>query len=142
MRLGESDEPLPAEEREYVRDIRAATTAVAKIDTYAQALARVLPHTVPLARALLEAAAEDPECAATWAELRERRASNMRLFARDLRATGELRGDLTDDQVADLVWTMNAPEYFELVTSRGLDAREYAHLVADVWKRTLLVSRP
>ena len=31
--------------------------------------------------------------------------------------------DLTDDDVADLVWSMNSPEYYLLVTGRGRDPR-------------------
>jgi hypothetical protein len=56
----------------------------------------------------------------------------MRLFAADLRNTGELRDDLDDDTVADPVWSMNAPEYFLLIRSRGWTP-EHAAMVRDVW---------
>ncbi len=62
----------------------------------------------------------------------------MQLFARDLRETGELRPDLTDDDVADLVWSTNSPEFYLLVTSRGRTSQQYAALVADLWTHTLL----
>lgn len=137
LELGEG-EAVPAEEREYVVAVRAAPTARAKIATYAEALGRLLPRTVPLADALRAAAADDPECRRTWEALNERRAANMLLFAADLRGTGELRDDLDDDEVARLVWSMNSAEYFTLVTSRGVDPQGYADLVADVWTRTLL----
>ena len=39
----------------------------------------------------------------------------MRLFARDLAATGELRPDLDVDEIADVVWSMNSAEYFTLL---------------------------
>ena len=64
----------------------------------------------------------------------------MLRFAADLRATGELRDDLTDRQVADLVWSMNSAEYFGLLAARGLTPQEYAEHVADVWCRTLLAA--
>lgn len=51
----------------------------------------------------------------------------------------ELRSDLTDDEGADLVWAMNSPQFFRLVTPRG---RDYAASVADVWTRTLLADPP
>ncbi|MDQ4095966.1 MAG: hypothetical protein M3174_07170 [Actinomycetota bacterium] len=42
------------------------------------------------------------------------------VFAADLRRTGQLRDDLPDDEVADIVWSMNAPEYWLLlVNERG-----------------------
>ena len=71
-----------------------------------------------------------------------RRAANMRLFVADLRATGELRADLTDDDAADLVWSLNSPEWFGLVTSRGRSPEQYAALLADVLLRTLLARPP
>ena len=49
--------------------------------------------------------------AAGRARLADRRAANMRLFAADLRSTGELRDDLADNEVADLVWSTNAAEF-------------------------------
>ena len=67
-----------------------------------------------------------------------KRADNMRLLAADLRATGRVRAELTDDDVAVLVWSMNAPEYFALLTDRGYTPQQYADLVADVWMRILL----
>jgi AcrR family transcriptional regulator len=138
MVLGGTDEPVPAEERDYVRAVRAAVGARAKIEVYAAALGRLLPETVPLADALRVAGMTDEACRSVWQGLTERRAANMRLFARDLRGTGELRADLSDDEVADLVWSMNGPEYYLLVASRGFGAGRYAALVADVWTRTLL----
>lgn len=138
MVLASSDEPLPAEERDYVRRIRAATTAEEKIRAYAAALADRLPHVAPLAEALRQAAASDEACRTAHDALTRRRAANMRRFAADLRSTGQLREDLTDDTVADLVWSMNAPEYFRLLVERGRSPEQYAVLVADVWIRTLL----
>jgi AcrR family transcriptional regulator len=137
LELGEGD-AVPAEQRGYVVAVRAAPDARAKLRTYADALGRLLPRTVPLLDALRAAAAHDPDCRRTWEGLNDRRAANMLLLAADLRATGELRDDLTDDDAARLVWSMNSPEYFTLVTSRGVSPQGYADLVADVWSRTLL----
>lgn len=142
MLLSSSDEPIPAEQRDYVLAIRAAPSAQEKIRLYAAALAERLPQTVPLVLALAEAGRRDPACRRQYESINDRRRSNMRLFAADLRSTGQLRPELTDDQVADLVWSMNSPEYVALVTSAGHTAAQYADLVADVWTRTLLDTRP
>ena len=140
MVLGSADEPIPARQRDYVAAVRRAEGARAKIAVYAEALRRLLPDAVPLSDALRIAGLTDPECRAVWDALNERRAANMLLLTADLRSTGELREDLTDDDVAHLVWSMNAPEYYLLVTSRGRTPAQYAALVADVWTRTLLAS--
>lgn len=65
----------------------------------------------------------------------------MRLLAADLRATGELREDLDDDAVADVVWATNSPEYFLLLASRGWTSRQYAEHLTDLWVRFLLRGR-
>lgn len=139
MVLGSADEPVPAEERDYVRRIRAAPTAEEKIRQYAGALAGLLPQVVPLDLALREAGAREPECLRVRESISRRRRANMRLFAADLRATGRLRPDLTDEQVADLVWSMNSPDYFRLLADGGYTPAQYAEFVTDVWTRTLLV---
>jgi AcrR family transcriptional regulator len=138
MALAGGPEPVPAEQRAYVQAIREAPTARAKIETYAAALGRVIPQTAPLMTALHEAGATEPKCREVWQSLNDRRAANMLRFAADLRATDEIRSDLSDQQVADLVWSMNSAEFFGLLTSRGLTPEEYAGLLADVWCRTLL----
>lgn len=142
MELAGTDAPVAAEQRDYVQAIRAAPTATAKIAAYAEALARLLPKTVPLLESLRAAGQTDPACREVFQAIRERRAANMRLFAADLRATGELRDDLDDHTVADLVWSMNAPEYYLLITSRGRTPEQYAALIRDVWIRTLLRDTP
>lgn len=138
MVLGSSEQPVEAEDRDYVKAVRAARTAHDKIAVYTQALARLMPEVAPLFAALRQAALSDPECAQVRDEVANRRAANMRRFAADLRATGELRGDLSDDEVADLLWTTNAPEFFELVAARGRTPAQYADLLADLWTRILL----
>jgi AcrR family transcriptional regulator len=138
MLLGGADEPVPAEERDYVRAIRAAGTAEEKIAVYARALGELLPRTAPLMEALREAARTDAGCAAVWRQVTERRAANMLLFAGDLRRTGRLRQDLTDREVADVVWSTNATEFYALLAARGWDGPRFGALLEDLWTRLLL----
>jgi AcrR family transcriptional regulator len=138
--LGSSDQPLPALERDYVKAVQAAPTAALKLRTYAEALGRLMPRVSPLFTALREAALADPECANLDERIARRRASNMRLLAADLRATGELRSDLDDDDVAELIWATNAPDWYTLVTSHGWTAERYVRTLGDVWCRTLLAA--
>ncbi len=100
------------EQRDYVAAVRAAPGARAKLETYAAALAERFPSVVPLAESLRVAADRDPACRAVLEGLDERRATNMRRFAAELRATGEVRRDLTDEQVAHLLWATNSPAFY------------------------------
>lgn len=136
--LAEGGDDVPAEDRNYVREIRAAATATEKIEVYAIALGRVLPRSAPLLAALREAATHDLECRSVADRISQRRAANMRLLAADLRETGELRDDLDDEMVAELIWSMNGPEYFNLYASLGHPPERYVRLLYDVWTRTLL----
>jgi AcrR family transcriptional regulator len=136
-----TDDEVPALEREYVGRVRAASTAAEKIAIYASAIAAIGIRMAPVQLALAEASLTEPECAALRAEINARRAANMRLFAADLRAAGGVRDDLTDDQVADIVWSMNASEYRALlVGERGWSAEEFGRFLADAWTRLLLSS--
>lgn len=132
------DATVDAEQHDYVKAIREATTASDKIATYTDALAKLLPRTVPLLDSLRVAGQSDPACREVYRTVSERRAANMRLFAADLRSTGEVREDLDDDDVADLVWSMNGPDYYLLMRSRGRTPEQYAAVVREVWTRTLL----
>lgn len=138
VELAGGDAPVDAEQRDYVKAIREATTASDKIATYTDALAKLLPRTVPLLDSLRVAGQSDPACREVYRTVSERRAANMRLFAADLRSTGEVREDLDDDDVADLVWSMNGPDYYLLMRSRGRTPEQYAAVVREVWTRTLL----
>lgn len=137
--LSGTGQAVPAEQRDYVTRIGRATTAAEKIGIYAHAIAAIQQRLGPVFLALRDAALTDPDCAALWTEVSERRSRNMRLFAQDLRATGELREDLDDDRVADVVWSMNAAEYWVLlVRERGWPPERFAEHLADTWTRVLL----
>jgi AcrR family transcriptional regulator len=135
------DHAVVAQQRDYVAAIRAAAGAREKLTIYAAALVKIQQRLAPVFVALRDAAVHDPDCAALWTEISERRARNMREFAADLRATGELRPDLTDDEVADVVWSMNAAEYWVLlVGQRGWQPERFGSWLADSWTRSLLTS--
>ena len=134
-----SDEAVPAEQRDYVQRIHGADTAREKTDHLRRGDHRHPDRMAPIFRALRDAAIGDNDCAALWQEISDRRAANMRLFAAEPAATGDLREDLDDAMVADVIWSMNAAEYWDLlVTRRGWAADEFRDFLADAWHRLLL----
>jgi AcrR family transcriptional regulator len=141
--LSGTDRTVPAPQREYVRRVRAATSARDKFAAYVAGLVQVQSRLAPVFLALRDAGATDPESARLWAEITERRARNMREFAADLRSTGELREDLSDDDVADVIWSMNGAEYWVLmVEDRGWDPERFGTFLVDAWSRLLLTTPP
>ncbi len=134
-----ADGPVPGAQRDYVGRMRAAATAGEALTIYARAIADIQQRLAPVFLALRAAAATDPACAALWTEIAQRRAHNMRALVADLRPTGELREDLTDDQIADIIWSMNSAEYWDLlVRERSWTSEEFADWLADAWIRLLL----
>src|SRR5664279_574209 len=137
--LSGTDHAVPAEERDYVQRMRAAGSAREMLTIYARAITAIQQRLAPVFLALRDAAATDADCAALWTEIAERRATNMRRLAADLRAKGGLRSDLSDDQVADIIWSMNSSEYWVLlVRERSWTADQFADWLADAWRRLLL----
>ena len=134
-----SDRSVPAEERDYVRAIRAEADAARKLQLYAGALRVIQPRLAPLFRVLQGAAPLDPELDALWQGISQRRAKNMRLLAKDLAATGRLRPGLSVARAADIIWSMNSPEfYLLLVEQRGWSPKELESWLANAWIRLLL----
>jgi AcrR family transcriptional regulator len=141
MAISGTDQAVPASQRDYVARVRAAPSARGKIAAYIAGLVRIQDRLAPVYLALRDAAATDPDSAELWAEITHRRARNMRDFAADLRSTGELRDDLTDDEVADIVWSMNGAEYWVLmVGDRGWSPERFGEFLADAWTRLLLTN--
>ena len=138
-----TDRAVPAEQRDYVRQVKAADAAERKIGIYASAVTEVNSRLAPLHLVLRDAAAQAPELAQIWAEIVSRRARNMRLFAQELAATGQLRPGLGIGEVADVVWSLNSAEYYILlVRDRGWAPERFARWLADTWCRLFLAADP
>jgi AcrR family transcriptional regulator len=139
MAISGNDRAVPAAQRYYVRAIRAEPDAARKLQIYADAMREIQPRLAPLVRVLQGAASLDAELNQLWESVAQRRADNMRLFVQDLAATGRLRSGLSESKAADLLWTMNSPEFYSmLVEQRRWPVEEYAAWLRDAWIRLLL----
>ena len=139
LAISGSDLPVPAEARDYVQDIQAEPDPRRKLARYARAVREIQGRLGPLFVVLREAARGEPELAALWTEIAERRARNMRLFVADVAAAGGLRDGVTVDEAADLVWATNAPEFYRLlVDERSWDPQRFEQWLTELWIRMLL----
>jgi AcrR family transcriptional regulator len=137
------DEAVPAEERDYVRALRAEPDPARKLAIYAGAVVRIQARLAPLFVVARAAAPADPELAALWREIGARRAANMRLVAQELAATGRLRAGLTVEEAADVIWATNASEFYALlVLERGWAPDRFERWLAAAWQRLLLRDPP
>ncbi|MCR5976232.1 TetR family transcriptional regulator [Gordonia jinghuaiqii] len=141
LALSGTDRPVPGARRDYVARMRAEIDARRKLAVYAEAVTAIQGRLAPLFLVLRDAAAADADLRGLWDEITRRRADNMRLLAADLASTGATRTDLTIDEIADIVWTMNSSEYYSmLVTDRGWSEERFAQWLLDAWCRLLLVT--
>jgi AcrR family transcriptional regulator len=137
--LSGRDRAVPAAEREYVSAIREEPEAAGKLQIYASALAEIQPRLAPLFQVLQAAAILEADLGALWQEISSRRATNMRQLAKELMATGRVRPELTEETIADVLWSMNSPDfYLLLVGQRGWSAQEFGSWLGDAWMRLLL----
>ena len=133
------DQAVPAEERDYVQQMRAEPTAQGKLSIYAAALPRLHARLAPLVAVLQAAASAEPQLADLWHEISERRAANMGRLAAELAATGGLA--VPADHAADVIWATNSPElYLLLVRQRGWTPEQYGAWLGEAWQRLLLVA--
>lgn len=133
------DHAVPAQERDYVIRIRATPGAPDKLRLFAEATVAIQQRMASVFLALRDAASTDADCAELWRRVSERRALNMRQLAAELRATGELRDELTVDDAADIVWSMNGAEFWDLlVRQRHWEPARFARWLADSWGLLLL----
>ncbi len=137
--LSGTDGTVVAEERDYVRAIRAEPRPARKLDVYAAAVAHIQVRMAPLLLALRDASHTEPEAKQVWREISDRRATNMRKLVRDLDSVGGLRAGLGIDEAADIIWATNSSELYVLLTvERGWTPDRYERWLADTWCRLLL----
>ena len=133
------DEAVVADERDYVQQIRAEKSAAEKLRTYALALIETNVRLGPIHLVLREASKADAACASLRQDIAKRRAWNMLRLAAELRATGDVRSDLSDQQVADVLWSTNAAEFWALlIEERKWTPQEVGEWLADAWVRLLV----
>ncbi len=137
--LSGTDATVAAEDREYVKAIRAERDPARKLAIYARAVREIQARMAPLLLALRDASATEPDAAEVWREISDRRAANMRKLAQDLEAVGGLRAGLSITEAADVIWATNSSELYVLLTvERGWPPDRYERWLADTWCRLLL----
>lgn len=126
------DEDVPVAGREFVAAIQAEPDAVRKIEMYLDHMTAGAAATFPVQLLARDAAAADPAAAQVWAQMRQEMLTAMTYFSADLMPTGQIKPDLTADDVRDVLWTYHAPELYELLClERGWSPERYGRFLRD-----------
>ena len=124
--LGEG--PVPAERRSD--SLRENAAALEVVRGWAGLLTEVSPRVSPILLLVRDAALVDAAMGGLLAELDDTRHRRMTDNAEFLHSAGHLRPGVTTEMAADLLWSLTAPEMFELlVRRRGWSIEQYADFV-------------
>jgi AcrR family transcriptional regulator len=138
---------VPPEQRPAVRAMIQEPDPRRLLELHAATQPGIHARAGPLYRVLVEAAAADPELAAVWTQLEAQRLDGMRRIAQRLSDGGVLRPELSVEEAADVLWTMNSLAVHDLlVLQRGWTPERYRDWLAATNARALLAdsqpSRP
>jgi AcrR family transcriptional regulator len=106
--------PVPAEQRsDQIRDTEPDPRRI--LAAWGSFTAELAPRVVPIFLLARDAAAGDPEVAATLEQISAARLERMTVNARGLARAGHLRPGITPGQAADILWTYSSPELYDLL---------------------------
>jgi AcrR family transcriptional regulator len=126
------EEPIPLIERPEYQALIADTSARGKLIRYAT-ISRVLSSRLgPLLDVLLSGAKSgDPDLREFAETIKRERLFGATEIVRQVRRTGGARADLDPDRARDLIWTLNSPEVYQLLSrDRGWTDDQYEDWLA------------
>jgi AcrR family transcriptional regulator len=139
VRVGGDDQPIALLERSGPQGVRRETNQKHQLEAFAKDITPVIERARPVDDIMRGAAAVDPEIAGLRAGIQEQRFQNMLKFVSWITANGPLRGGITEEAAASIVWTLTSPEMHRLLrVDRGWTPERYAEWLADTLTLTLL----
>jgi AcrR family transcriptional regulator len=143
LAIAGDDAPVAVNDRDWMHDVFHGRDARRRLTAYAAAVRRIHAGAGDVFAVLADAAAADPDVAATAVEAERRRRLGAAAVVDAVLAVAALRPGLSRDQAVDLVWTFNSPEVFRLlVRRRGWSLDAYETWLADALGSSLLGTRP
>lgn len=120
------DGRIPLAQQPWWQAILVEADPATMLERAADLSLRVLERTAGVFEVLRGAATADPEIATYVRETSDRRRQDMQSLAHALLTTGGLRPELTEEEAADLLWTMSAPDWYRmLVVERGWSPEQF-----------------
>ncbi len=141
LRGDEGDAPVA--ERRWYRDILEETNPERQLRLTARTSRIVKLRIAPVLEVIRNAAPTDPDIEALWNRIQTEFHANQRVIVESLEEKKALRPGLSVDRAADILWTLNNPNVWQLlVGERGWTPAEYERWCGDVACAQLLDSRP
>ena len=120
------DEPVPMLDREHVKANQAEPDPRRKLQMYTEYFVDSAARAVPVQLLVRNAAHTDAAAAQVWAQMVDERHRGMSAFAAHLYSGGHLRPGVSQAEAADVLFTYNSAELWELlVIQRGWRPARY-----------------
>lgn len=134
------DDSVPMLQRPLVAELRSEPDPRNIFVRYGRHIVESWPRQVPLQLILRTAATVDADAQRQWQAVQEERLTGMTAFADDLAQRGFLRQGLDAAEARDILWSLTAPEQYEiLVVQRGWPIERVGPFISDAMIGTLLL---
>lgn len=139
VRVGGDDEPIDLLDRSGPQGVRLEPNQKRQLDAFAKDITPVIERARPVDDIMRGAAAVDSEIAALRGRIQEQRFQNMLKFVSWVTANGRLRGGMSEEAAAAIVWSVTSPEMHRLLrVDRAWTVERYTEWLADTLTLTLL----
>lgn len=136
--LAGDDEDVPMRDRPEFQRLGKATTTGELLTSYAALVRSIQTRLRPMLPLIYGTRAVEPDLDELALTAAQERRYGARAFAMHAVSNGYLRAGLDADIVADLIWVLNAPETYLLLTaSGGLDDDGYQRWIEDALRAAL-----
>ena len=138
-RLRGDEDDRPVEEQEWYREVLDETDPDRRLLLNARNSAEGKRRIAAIAEVIREGAAADAEIGALWERIQVEYRANQLTVAAQLAGRGELRPGLDVDRAADILWTINHPNTWQLlVEERRWTPEEYERWAGETARAQLL----
>jgi AcrR family transcriptional regulator len=135
---GERDD-VPVGQQQWFREVIEEPDPERKLRLNARNSRTVKLRAAALMEVLRDAASADREIGALWSRIQTEFYDNQRSIVKALHDDHALRADLDVDRAADIMWTLNHPNVWQLlVGQRGWTPEQYEKWLVEAFRSQLL----
>jgi len=139
VRVGGDDEAIDLLDRSGPQSVRLEPNQRRQLEGFAKDVTRIIERARPVDDIMRGAAVVDSEIAALRAGIQQHRFQNLLKFVSWVTANGPLRGGMSEEEAATIVWSLTSPEMHRLLrVDRAWTMERYREWLADTLTRTLL----
>jgi len=132
----------PVYEQERAQAVFAEPDPERQLSMFADHMWEILERVAPLFEVADHAAAVEPEIKSLRQQLLQGRLEGMRVLVRGLASQGRLRAGVSEEEAAQTVWALTAPQLFRLLTKDlGWERDRWSAWAAEMLSRSLLPPR-